>query len=213
LALSGALSGATMPTQNDSVQEPFCTWLGATDASNDDKPLNCVPYDTASLACALSGGVLPTEAQWEHAARGRGLRRRYPWGNQDPQCCTLSASRPPYGRDCASMGSGVEDVGSHPPTASCGGLGDESRDGALDMAGSLREALRDELRDYADPCWGKGIVRDPVCTSTASPVIRAAREASWSSGLGDAWLVLRREYQFWGTPDEGFRCVYEGTSP
>jgi formylglycine-generating enzyme required for sulfatase activity len=210
--LSGALSGAEMPTLRDPQASPYCTWLGVADTSNDDKPLNCVHYETASRACQVAGGALPTEAQWEHAARGRGERRRYPWGNQDPECCLLSAGRPPPdGNDCPSMGSGVESAGSHRPTPSCGGRGDESRDGVLDMAGSLAEALQDELRDYTDPCWGRGILRDPVCT-TASPSVRAAREISWSAGLADAWLVLRRGYQSSGTPQEGFRCAYEGGS-
>jgi formylglycine-generating enzyme required for sulfatase activity len=215
LALAGALpAGTDMPCGTDCY--PYCTWLGAADGSNDKKPLNCVSYDTAVATCGALGGTLPTEAQWEHAARGRGQQLRYPWGNDEPKCCTLSASRgAPLETDAAPEcdGSGIEPVGSHVPSDASDCLGDLSRDGVLDMAGSVAEALRGGLWAYTDPCWGSdhGIVRDPDCGSTdAGP--KAQRGANWSSSLAEAWLVTRHE---WSIPDEfaGFRCAYAGISP
>jgi formylglycine-generating enzyme required for sulfatase activity len=209
LAQSSALSSAALPKQAGSGSEPFCDWLGPDDPSNDGLPLNCVSDATALAACAASGGTLPTEAQWEHAARGRGERRRYPWGNQSPACCALSASRPPDGAECEGAGSGPEAIGSHQPSSACNGLGDQSRDGVLDMAGSLSEALLDELADYGEPCWSGGILHDPVCSRAASGV-RAERGDNWSGGLGNAWVVLRHEYAPFA--QDGFRCVYPGDS-
>jgi formylglycine-generating enzyme required for sulfatase activity len=206
LVQRGALSNAALP-KLASGSAPFADWLGPDDPSNDALPLNWVDYATARAACAASGGTLPTEAEWEHAARGRGERRRYPWGDESPTCCTLSASRPPGGAECEGAGSGPEAIGSHQPSAACNGLGDESRDGVLDMAGSLSEALLDELAGYGEPCWSGGILHDPVCSQAASN-LPAQRGDSWSGGLGDAWVVLRHEYA--PSAGAGFRCVYPG---
>jgi len=194
----------------------YCTWLGATAPANDHFALNCVYWQTAMLACQAEGGTLPSEAQWEHAARGRGQRRLYPWGNEDATCCAASVSRtgpPPYDGLCA--GFGMQTVGSHPATAACGGLGDVSRDGVLDMLGSLTEAMADSLDQYDAPCWSSaGILTDPICRDPASPY--AARGSNWNSDP-DVTLPTRLPWQ----PDGryvtgGFRCVYPsagGTSP
>ena len=206
---------AALPIPRDATDSilSYCTWLGADDSTNDDFPVNCITWETAARACELRGGKLPTEAQWEHAARGRGQRRLFPWGNEESTCCTASASRkgpPEIQVECE--GSGVEPVGSHPEQASCNGIGDVSRDGALDLGGSVSEATLDKYRPYSDPCWQKaGILRDPQCSDdTASS--RASRGGSWSSGLAIVLGPLRHPFTK-DIPTNGFRCVYEGRDP
>ena len=59
-----------------------CNW---GHVGRDHHPINCVNWYQAKAFCSWIGKQLPTEAQWEKAARGSD-RRIYPWGNQEPTC-------------------------------------------------------------------------------------------------------------------------------
>ena len=58
----------------------YCNW-GKGD--RDNHPINCVDWNQATAFCAASGKRLPTEEEWEYAARGSD-GRDYPWGNEAP---------------------------------------------------------------------------------------------------------------------------------
>jgi len=51
----------------------------------DDHPVNCISWPLAQNYCAVSGGRLPLEAEWEKAARA-GTSTRYPWGHESASC-------------------------------------------------------------------------------------------------------------------------------
>ena len=189
------------------VDSAYCTLEDAKGA--DQLPLNCIGEETAGELCALLGGALPTEAEWNHAATGRGQARRYPWGNSDQGCCNVSAGRLsrifPDKQQCE--GEGVEPVGAHRPSAACAGFGDVSRDGVLDLGGSLAEVLADRARPLDDPCWGPrfGILVDPVCMLPTA-VGTATRGGRWAAGSVNAVGALRGAVERSST--RGVRCVY-----
>jgi len=195
------------PPSSDPVWQD-CTFRA--DGSREDHPLNCVEPRTAEELCRLVGGSLPTEAQWNHAATGRGQRRVYPWGNSQAGCCNASTGRTSallLVNACA--GAGTEPVGSHPISAACNGLGDVSRDGVLDMGGSVTERTLDVPHDLEDPCLGvEGVRHDPVCAAAADGVsVRVGRGGNWSNSFGAELSGLRVSGSRRGV-GEGFRCVY-----
>jgi formylglycine-generating enzyme required for sulfatase activity len=221
LVNDGKLKGALPdPMTPGDPQKQFCSWLGASDSSHDRLPINCVSYATASELCKLRGGALPTEAQWEYAARGRGERRRYPWGDADPQCCSASLNRtgPPPVLPMMCPGAGLEPVGSHPASPGCTAtglagtitqVGDVTLDGVEDMAGSLMEPLGDLLQPYDSPCWtGAGLLTNPSCQGVSNAA-NAMRGSYWNAGVATALLALRNSASMNGFPAQGVRCAYQ----
>lgn len=61
---------------------PFCNDPG--DESRADHPINCIDWAAAEAYCKSVGKRLPTEREWEYAARGGAEQRRYSWGAEDP---------------------------------------------------------------------------------------------------------------------------------
>jgi formylglycine-generating enzyme required for sulfatase activity len=101
-------------------------------AGRERHPMNCVTWHQAAVFCAWAHARLPSEAEWEYAARGKD-GRRYPWGNAPParQLCW-------DGRD-SDLGMmnrrSTCPVDAHPAGASPFGL--------LDMAGNVWEWTSD----------------------------------------------------------------------
>ena len=90
-----------------------------------DHPMNCLSWDMAKTYCEWRGMRLPTEAEWERAARGDELTL-YPWGDNPPDC-TLAA---------------IDECGNS--SMAVGSLRDgDSPFGIADMAGNVSEWVSD----------------------------------------------------------------------
>ena len=193
-----------MPAAVEGVDGKYCVFTNATTTTKDAYPLNCLDQPAAATACRALGGQLTTEAQYEHASRGRGQGRRYPWGDVAPSCCTADLDRP----ICAPSKT-LDLAGSHPSSGSCDGFGDESRDGILDLAGSLEEWMLDKFAEFSAPCWTWiGYRTDPRCDDASNVVMRGG---SWQSGFQQAVGAQHSKAPSSGSVGTGFRCVYAGT--
>lgn len=109
----------------------------------EQRPATQLTWYAADAYCRAHGKRLPTEAEWEYAARS-GQRFRFPWGDNEPLCSGVVFARH-SGWACGELGSGTEDVGTAKQ--------DRSAQGVLDLAGNVSEWTADSFHDgkLSDP--------------------------------------------------------------
>jgi formylglycine-generating enzyme required for sulfatase activity len=164
-------------------------WQGSTvpDAFKDHPEVNVDWYD-ADAYCRWAGKRLPTEAEWERAARGTS-GRRFPWGNAEPTR-TLANYLNQW-----RNGAGLEPVGSHPQGA--------SPEGVQDLQGNVWEWVADW---YDAHYYEKGPNRNPKGPTAGTR--KVIRGSGWESEAP----LLRSAHRLNSDPRNrnhslGFRCA------
>lgn len=181
--------------KKDSEENSYCN-LGAEGKSN--HPMNCVSWFGAIAYCNWLNRRLPTEAEWEKAARGTD-GRMYPWGNKEPNCdyaimALYNEETDRYDYGCginSTWAIGSKDKGMSPY-------------GVYDMAGNVFEWVNDWYdEDYYE------ITPSENPTGPETGRYRVAHGGSWDFDYKYGLRIFNRGYN---DPDvlynyNGFRCA------
>ena len=174
----------------DGTERYPTVWEKYDIANRMEHPVAQVSRNDAQVYCHWRGKRLPTEAEWEKAARGnKGLI--YPWGDEfNPQLASITPYANMNGDEPAAVGLFSTDVSSY---------------GLYDMAGNVREWVADW---YAFDYYTQSPSRNPTGPETRQ--FRVLRGGSWAN---EYISNLRGTSRAYNSPDYssnfvGFRCAW-----
>ena len=168
----------------------ICNWgVGG----RENHPINCVAWDQAKSFCEFAGGRLPSEAEWEYAARGTD-DRIFPWGNQ-PATCRYAIMCDNRDRSGCGRGS-TWPVCSRPAGVSPFGL--------CDMAGNVWEWVEDcRNLSYLHAPTDGSVWKSGDCNR------RVVRSSRWDDNSASWLRASNRTFGYTSDrlTEKGFRCA------
>ncbi|MBI2568565.1 MAG: SUMF1/EgtB/PvdO family nonheme iron enzyme [Candidatus Schekmanbacteria bacterium] len=200
---TASTSGYACVQTRDEDPDSHILWDGlayTAEADFENYPLTEVTWYGARTFCQSQGKRLPTEAEWEKAARSLD-GRIFPWGAADPVCDLTAPNGAKFDDDAYCNATGAVPVGSFPAAASPYGV--------LDLAGNAWEIVNDY---YDAGYYAQSPPNDP--SGPADGTDRVIRGGSAADSEG----ALRGAYRSWGGPtatdvDTGFRCARAAVGP
>ena len=186
-----AAGACTPPSERIWYDEPGPSPEAERRPPRHSHPVVGVTWQQAASFCRWAGGRLPSEAEWEYAARGGRDGLRYPWGD------TLSHTEANYGKErcCGGLATGRDRWKHTAPVASFGANGF----GLFDMTGNVWEWVDDWFDRYSSS----------VAPNRFGPrAQRVLRGGSWY--VHPAWLRVSHrggKNPSRSSSDYGFRCA------
>ena len=181
------VDAGTCTLPNDNIWNSRCNW-GYSDRGA--HPVNCVDWDQAVAFCAWAGGRLPSEAEWEYAARSGGQDIIYPWGDETATCEYAVMNDEGYG------------CGEDSTWAVCGKTAGNTEQELCDMTGNVWEWVQDRYHNSYTGAPADGSAWED------SGSYRVLRGGSFKFSA-NALRLANRSYDDPSNPyyDLGFRCA------
>ena len=203
-------TGPTGRTLENSTWKAGITWKTPGFKQEENHPVVVVSWDECQAFAAWASKQtgrevrLPTEAQWEYAARGP-ENRKYPWG--DKWDCALANHGDATLKNTGFQGGCTSDSDGFAYTSPVGNYKNASWCGAFDMAGNVWQWVAD---GYNEKYYASSPAADPLGPGGGNHV---ARGGSWENAPGDLRSTRRTSHDFYDRYSvQGFRVKVPAVS-